>query len=712
MLVFGQPFWHTAGVKNQKNLLFLQKQLFSVLDQAPELDLQDKRRVILYVSASIISGQISGPLAHRDHLNILDSNGLCVVPEKITQELKALLNPFLLNLSPWDQLTCLSLLSEILSSQNKRKSQGVFYTPSDLALYLADQVLDLAWYKMPPGFPCYDPACGSGLFLWALLLKIKQRLELHSSPQEVFQHLKQWLNSFFGSDLDELALDICFFGFWLLWQDWYPGTTMPTPQLRVQDALAGTSSSFEVQACFPELSKCPGVYLSNPPYLGEKNNLELFQQLRVGPMHALYQGRTDLYYYFFYLAQFIMAPGSVAGLLTPNYFYAATAGATLRRFLSQKTQLLKIMDFLDLKVFPEAPGQHNQFIIFQTHSPEPEEMVSVLRSQARGTLHLSNSTVPENALDFTLQKRHQSDLFHGPQHVLAWSESRLLDEILDLMQACPNRLEDHYEVHQGIVTGADRLSKGASQKFSIEAPVGAGIFVLNQTEAAPFLAVKSLKKFLKPWYKNSDIYPFKTSTNPQKWLINAERDLKALPEPLLKHLEPFRPILAQRREVRDKRIAWWQLQWPRKASLFQSQGIVLPQRARVIRAAYIQQNWYASADVYYIQANHSEANLWALLVLLNSPLYTLWLYHFGKRKGNYLELYYQPLTELPLPQGNEYWLRLAQLGQSIFSQSTTQWLEQVHQMVSDCFCLSPAQRKRVQHFYLTHQSTSSQVKAV
>jgi len=36
------------------------------------------------------------------------------------------------------------------------------------------------------------------------------------------------------------------------------------------------------------------------------------------------------------------------------------------------------------------------------------------------------------------------------------------------------------------------------------------------------------------------------------------------------------------------------------------------------------------------------------LALLNSKLYYLWLYYRGKRKGEFLELYQKPLSEIPI----------------------------------------------------------------
>ena len=37
-----------------------------------------------------------------------------------------------------------------------------------------------------------------------------------------------------------------------------------------------------------------------------------------------------------------------------------------------------------------------------------------------------------------------------------------------------------------------------------------------------------------------------------------------------------------------------------------------------------------------------------ILGLLNSKLYYVWLYHKGKRKGETLELYQKPLSEIPI----------------------------------------------------------------
>jgi adenine-specific DNA-methyltransferase len=81
---------------------------------------------------------------------------------------------------------------------------------------------------------------------------------------------------------------------------------------------------------------------------------------------------------------------------------------------------------------------------------------------------------------------------------------------------------------------------------------------------------------------------------------------------------------------------------------FCQEKIVAPQRSRRNVFGYNDIPWYASADVYFITRRDPDFELKYLLGLLNSRLYFVWLYHKGKRKGEMLELYQKPLTEIPV----------------------------------------------------------------
>ena len=87
----------------------------------------------------------------------------------------------------------------------------------------------------------------------------------------------------------------------------------------------------------------------------------------------------------------------------------------------------------------------------------------------------------------------------------------------------------------------------------------------------------------------------------------------------------------------------------RRKITFEDKKLVLPHRARKNICAYAPGAWYASSDVYFITQPGEGISLWYLLALLNSKPYYAWLFYNGKRKGNLLELYAQPLGEVPIP---------------------------------------------------------------
>ena len=82
---------------------------------------------------------------------------------------------------------------------------------------------------------------------------------------------------------------------------------------------------------------------------------------------------------------------------------------------------------------------------------------------------------------------------------------------------------------------------------------------------------------------------------------------------------------------------------------FSAPKIVAPQRSKKNTFGYNEVPWFASMDVYFITAlPNSNIELKYVLALLNSKLLFVWLYNKGKRKGDTLELYQKPLSEVPI----------------------------------------------------------------
>src|SRR5690606_5486470 len=93
----------------------------------------------------------------------------------------------------------------------------------------------------------------------------------------------------------------------------------------------------------------------------------------------------------------------------------------------------------------------------------------------------------------------------------------------------------------------------------------------------------------------------------------------------------------------------YQLNWPRKKSMFEGQKIVNPYRATENYFALVDGPWYASADVFYTQSKNSDviSNV-VLTAILNSKLILFWLIHRGKRKGKILEIKSIPIGQIPI----------------------------------------------------------------
>jgi len=86
-----------------------------------------------------------------------------------------------------------------------KKRHGIFYTPSDVAGYMAKTVLancsvDVAHAR------CFDPACGTGVFLLAICREVENRAKWKSLNR--FEYVTANL---FGCDISSHAVDACTF---------------------------------------------------------------------------------------------------------------------------------------------------------------------------------------------------------------------------------------------------------------------------------------------------------------------------------------------------------------------------------------------------------------------------------------------------------------------------------------------------------------------
>ena len=394
------------------------------------------------------------------------------------------------------------------------------------------------------------------------------------------------------------------------------------------------------------------ILIANPPYLGEKGNKDIFRQVKKYALGRFYQGKMDLFYFFFHLGLEIVKEQGVIALLTTNYFLTATGAYQLRKDLNERSLIKKLVNFNNLRLFPAALGQHNLITILEKEETKVKREAKTVITYREGDADketlasiLSGEDAKSNYYSIA-----QQDLYQGEEKYLRLERGKV-DELLEIVAQKGAKLGSLAEVNQGLVSGCDRISQRHINNYDLpEAVKGAGVFVLTAEEVKNLNLTSIREEILKPWYKNSDIKQYWSQEEKEdEYLLYLTTDMITnLPTVLEEHLRPFQEILKTRREVAAGRRKWWELQWPREKKIFASPKIVVPQRSTKNTFAYNEMPWYASADVYYITQPAPEIDLQYILALLNSRLYYLWFYYKGKKKGDLLELYQKPLTEVPV----------------------------------------------------------------
>jgi hypothetical protein len=92
------------------------------------------------------------------------------------------------------------------TARAEKKNKGVFYTPADVADFMVGYAMD-KYDGDESRAKCLDPACGTGVFLLAIL----RAVELRHSIAASFDRFSYMCTSLFGCDISGQALDACAF---------------------------------------------------------------------------------------------------------------------------------------------------------------------------------------------------------------------------------------------------------------------------------------------------------------------------------------------------------------------------------------------------------------------------------------------------------------------------------------------------------------------
>ena len=407
------------------------------------------------------------------------------------------------------------------------------------------------------------------------------------------------------------------------------------------------------------------IIIANPPYIGEKGHKEIFREIKQGTLGKYYQGKMDLFYFFFHLALDIGKQNSQIAFITTNYYPTAYGAKKLRQEFKKNTIVRKLINFNEFKIFESALGQHNMVTILE----KAKDKNAVAQTCITQRQDIANSEALQQILSWKDTETHyykvsQKDIYDGDEYYIrlggqeSCENSNPLQTILAKIKNQGQCLGVLCNVNNGVFSGTDRLNKNKKNKYKInDVQVGEGIFVLTNDEVENLKLSKNEKELIKPLFKNSDIKNYYTNTENELNLINLRYtdrpNLEDYPN-IKNHLVRFKKLLADRPQTGTLESAfnsgyWYVMSTSRRVDM-EGAKIVAPQRSPQNTFGYNEIPWYTSADVYFITEKYKSVLLKYILALLNSKLTYLWLYNRGKRKGETLELYQKPLSEIPIKE--------------------------------------------------------------
>ncbi|MCX6873299.1 MAG: Eco57I restriction-modification methylase domain-containing protein [Verrucomicrobia bacterium] len=447
---------------------------------------------------------------------------------------------------------------------------------------------------------------------------------------------------------------------------------------KLQECFAASKKSFgyevkfDFKILFSEVLDQGGgfdVVIANPPYLGEKGNEDTFRLVAASPWGSRYYKRKmDLFYFFFHLALDIAKKDGSVCFITTSYWITADGALKLRSDLKERATLLQLLHFGELRLFDTAQGQSNMITHLVKNRSAGVSRTLMTKRSGEAQPEIIKSILVGSDPETVYYQISQQQLFDGVENHVRLTPATVQvagygSETFNLakIDSVSRQLTDYAEsVFRGVETGCDivreELIEAALEKKLItpsEAScwrVGMGIYVLSEEELRQLRLTSSEERdCIKPFYKNSDIVRYYTPRKNLRFLlyVDSSTDINLYPN-IKKHLEKFRPLLAAREQAVTESHNWfWIRGSKRKSYFYRMDTIIVPYRAESSRFSSCNQDIFGSGDVYYITLKQTYSTR-ALLGYLNSSLVLYHLKMRGKRKGNIIEYYKNPLEKIPI----------------------------------------------------------------
>ncbi|MCL6431854.1 MAG: Eco57I restriction-modification methylase domain-containing protein, partial [Anaerolineae bacterium] len=360
------------------------------------------------------------------------------------------------------------------------------------------------------------------------------------------------------------------------------------------------------------------IVIANPPYV----RMELIKEQKAALKAAyreVYDGRADLYVYFYARGLELLRPGGVLAYISSNKFMRARYGAGLRALLSEQTTLQRVIDFGDLPVF-EATA-YPAIVVTRKAKPTCDTAPLVLPVRSPGAI----GRLPEevHAEGWSLPQVY---IGRGEWALQRQEMLRLMEKLRAAGRPLAEAVQGQF--YMGIKTGLNEafvIDEATRDRLMAEDPRSAEVI-------KPWLRGRDVKRWRVEWAGLYVIFTYHGIDIDRYPAIRA-------------HLEPYRKQLEAR--ATSGSHAWYELQQPQMGiyPLFAGPKILYPDMGSGCQFALDARGLYGSNTVYFI----GSGDLY-LVGILNARTSEFFYRHISASvRGGFLRFFSQHVAQIPVP---------------------------------------------------------------
>lgn len=537
-----------------------------------------------------------------------------------------------------------------IQKADKRKKDGVFYTPAYITKYIVESTLgtlceakknelgindaDFAdinankrkdkiskiailkkYREFLFGLKICDPACGSGAFLNATLKFLKAEHQLidemennfYGTPLQLnYNDNKILENNIYGVDINSESVDIAKLSLWLNTAKKGEKLTTLTDNIKCGNSLI--SDEFDWQKEFPKVFENGGfdVIIGNPPYFN-------VQTLGAGSSYVKYlqenytdiwQDKSDILFYF--IDKALEISKNKIGFIISNAFLFSDKAQKLRAKILKSKRFSHIVNFEKQKIFADA-GITTCMVFFE-NNPKPFKAMN-LKDDKLSEIEISNFIENKN------------NFFN-----VALKENSVFALVDDNIAKINQKIDGNHKPLREILKIGKGMETAANEVFCFD-----------------YYPKKFPKEFIKKRMCGEIIEKYNLLSKDEYILYfeNVE-NFADLPLSIQEHLNKNKEKLSNRATVKNEGRIWWKFSRPMHKEFYNLPKIWCSYRCKSNKFVLDESSDFIGlTNTTVIFGTDPEISLKYILCLLNSSTLNFRYKSIGKQTGSGVYEYFE-----------------------------------------------------------------------